>query len=342
MKKIISVLLVCLLLIGALSACGSAKPEAPVVETASGEKPAQETVVAKLAHTAAADGCYQIGAEKFAELVYEKTDGAVKIEVYPNSQLGSDNEIYESLQMSAVQFDIAGFDGMGAFVPDVKIFNLPFLYSSREEVFSVLDSELFKELTEQYLQYNIRFLGCFDAGFRQLQTTDTAINSIEDLKGLKIRVPEDPAFMSAMEALGAAPTPTAYSECFMSLQSGVIDGIEVPLDVFGGNGFGEVCKYFAYTNYIFNAPALYVADDFYQSLTPEQQQAIQDAAQEAIAYERQWIAENEASVQAQIEEEWGVTFTHPDLAPFQEACATLHSECANPKLLAEIYSILGR
>lgn len=342
-KRVWSILLVgamCVLLGGCGGNAPGADSNAEKAEQTAKEE-AVETKVVKLAHTASEDSAYQVMCQKFADLVNERTDGAILIEIYPNGQLGNDNDVFEALQTNAIQFDCTGYDHMANYIPDVDVLNLPFLFKDEETAFRILDSDVVAELFSGIENEGVYYLATGNAGFRHLQTVDTAVNTIDDIKGLKIRVPDGEMFMAIWDDIGTNPTPTAYSETYMALQTGVVDGVELPLNVFLTSGFGELCKNFAYLNYRIQAPGIYVSQIFYDSLTEEQQQVIDAAAKEACEYEREWMSEAEAAYQTQCEEEYGVSFTAPELDLFREACQPLYDEFENQELLAQILEIAG-
>lgn len=337
MRKIALCLSLALMLSMSLTACGdSEKPAA----SSGAEEPNKEAIVIKLGHTTAEDSAYHYAASKFAELVDEKSDGAIRVDIYPNSQLGADRDMLEGLTLNTVQMSMPGGLTLASYEPSIAILSLPFLYENREQAYAVLDSEVAQEVYSASLNFGVRVLASADNGFRQLGTKDP-VNSLEDLKGMKIRVPDSALYMDTWTLLGAAPSPTAWNELFSALQTGVVDGEEAPLGIFGTSGFGEICKNFAYINYLYDAPVLAIGENFYQSLSAEHQQILSEAAKEACVLEREWVQEDETKWQEKIETQWGVTFTNPDLKPFQDAVAPIYKNY-DQATLEKIFEILGR
>lgn len=321
-KTLIMVLVVALLALAlVVSGCGS-KKETPKATENNAAQPQQ--IVAKLGHVGAPDHIFEIGAKKFSELVLAKTNGQIKIDTYPGGQLGGDRDVFEGLKMGTVEFAIEG--PIDSFIPITSVVNLPYLFKSPEHVYKFLDGDLGKQVFGDLEKMGIVHLGEMENGWR-LITSNKPVNSLADLKGMKIRVPESPVFRDTFTALGTSPVPIAFTELYSALQQGVVDGQENPIFHIMTQRFYEVNKNVALTRHIYmNAPLLASAK-FWQKLTPEQQKAIQEAAVEAVAYQRQVAREKEAQLLKELEAK-GVTITKPDVAPFQEAVKPVHEAWA--------------
>lgn len=301
-----------------------------------------EPIVAKLSHSLSTTSQYQAGAERFKELVEERTGGAIKIEIYPNNQLGAERECFEGQNLGTIEFAL----GTGAVLGQVcnidsDIFSLPWLTSSEDDFFALMDSDLADEICAGSSAYGIEVMTAYNAGFRQLSNSKRPVNSIDDVKGLKIRCPESDMYIKTMEAIGISPTPLAWSDVFSSLQTGMIDGQETPVMVFCTNGLPEVQPYLAITNYM-NDPILFtVSNSFMEKLTEEQREIVRAAAQESAEYERQYVRDNEQELLTQAIEDWGLEVTYPDVAPFQEAVKSVHESYKNQELLARVNEFLA-
>ncbi len=352
MKKKIIALTLSLAMALSISACGTSSNNAPAsgngtssssqpAPSAPGSEPNGPVITAKMGHVVATDSAYHYGAETFARLVDEKSNGQIKIEVYPNSQLGGDRDLLEGLAMNSVQFSLPGGLTLAQYEPVCAVFSMPFLYESREDAYKVLDSELAEEVFSTTIDHGFRVLGCIEKGFNQLATRNTPITGLSDVKGMKIRVPESDLYMKTWTLLGAAPTPMAWNEVFSALQTGVVDGEEAPLSSFAASGFGEVAKHFAFINYLYDPVCITVSEQFYQSLTDEQRAILDEAAAEAVEIQRAWVAEDDLKKQKE-QEEMGVTFYNPPLAEFQAAVQPLYDEFENPEVLEQVLAALGR
>ena len=338
MKKFtfgVGIILSCLIV---FSSCATS----PAVNPDSESSENNNVITAKMGHVVATDSAYHYGAETFARLVNEKSAGTIQIEIYPNSQLGGDRDLLEGLSMNSVQFSLPGGLTLAQYEPSIGVFSMPFLYETREDAYKVLDGDLAEEVFSTTIDHGFRVLGCIEKGFNQLATRETPINSLEDVQGMKIRVPESELYMQTWELLGAAPTPMAWNEVFSALQTGVVDGEEAPLSSFAASGFGEVAQHFAYINYLYDPVCITVSEAFYQSLTEEQQQILQEAAVETREIQRAWVVEDDLKKEEDLRENFGVTFYNPDLAAFQEAVQPLYDEFEDQELLNQVLSELGR
>lgn len=304
---------------------------------------AASTVKAKLAHTLSSTSHYQVGAEKFKELVESRTKGAVEIEIYPAAQLGGERDLFEGLSLGTIEFSIGTSAVLGqTFQITTDVFAMPWLYSSSEQFYTFMDSDLAKKIYSPLLNRGLEVLVCYGSGFRQLSNNVRPVNSLADVKGLKIRCPEAAIYINTFEAIGISPTPLSWTEVFSGLQTGVIDGQETPMSVFLSDNLGEVQKHFAFTNYMIDPIIFAVSSRFLSGLTPEQQKIVRDCAYEAAVHERQFIADLEKRGVAIMEEKYGVKVTRPDPAPFQQAVRPLYDNYRDQQLLKEVMDFLAK
>lgn len=312
-------------------------PTAPSTPTTpnNADTPKGETYNVSLGHVMAPDSPAGMAADRFAELVSEKTGGTVTISVYPNSQVGGDRDMIENQQIGSLEFSLPGTSIYSQFEPVLGTFCLPFLYSDYDQAHTVLDNSDVMALYDCTQNQSITTLTTFESGFRQLGT-NREVNALSDLRGLIIRIPQGDIYTQTWSALGVNGTPLAWNELFSALQTGVVDGEEAPLSNFAASGFGEVCKHFAYINYAYDPLMLTVSNAFWNKLTDEQKSAITEAAYEARDYCRQLNADAEASLEASLKDEWGVSFTNPDLSEFRSAVQSVYENWTYPDALAVI------
>ena len=311
MKKFLSCFLA-LSMVLAMTACGSKQDsDSPSASAASN---ASSAVTLKMHHAGTEGDAYYQGAEKFAELVSTYSDGTITVEVYPNSELASSSNAVQGVQMGTIDIALESSMTEANFINDMNVLNLPFLFSDYDQVYQVLDGPVGNTLAASAESAGFKMLYYWDNGFRNLSNNVRPINSVEDLKGLKIRVPENDVFISTWEALGAIPTPMAWSEVFSSLQLGTINGQENPNGHMKSYNLTEVQKYFTITNHVYTAEPLLMNLDKFQSLSESQQQAILKAAQEAGDFERELRQQiNDETIQ--FIKDAGVEVTTPDLQP---------------------------
>ena len=339
MKKAISlVLALCMIL--SLAACGQRTDDNASTpdNTGTAEK---AVITGSISHSSAPDSTYDIGAHYFADLVKEYTDGTVILEIYPSAQLGSDKEAFEGHRMGSVDFSMPGASMLSQYKENIAVFNLPFLFSSREDAYKVLDSELADEIYSSTEEVGVKVLASFESGFRQVASAKKPIESLADLKGQKIRVPDGDIYVNTWRALGVSPTVLGWNDVFSGLQTGIIDGEEAPMSSFDSAGFSEIVKYFSFINYMYDPVTLCVSTMFWDKLDADQQAAVQKAAKEAAAYEREYCANLEKDLQAKLEGE-GVTFYNPDLTEFQNAVQSVYNSYADQETLNAVLALLGR
>lgn len=333
-SRIISFLLVSFMLITLATGCSSSNSESKQNVK---DSDSTEPIVLKLGHIQSQDDLWQLGAEKFAELVEEKSNGQVKIEIYPNSTLGNDRDMAEGLQMGSLDFAlIAGV--LGNFEPSLQIMELPYLFRDEAHLRKVIYGPVGQELLDRLLNNaGIRGLSFWERGSRQL-TSNKPVNSVKDIKGLKIRVPEIPPMVSAWKAMGANPTPMAWGEVYTALQQGTVDAQENPIPYIYAGRIHEVQKYLAMTNHKYEYVILCMSDMTYNKLTEEQQKIVEEAAKEATEYENKLVAEKTDEYLEEMISD-GMEVTEPEIEEFAELARTVHAEYAD-KLGKELYDAI--
>ena len=235
-------------------------------------------ITMKLGHIAEPDNPYGQGADYFAKLVKERTNGEVEIQVFPSSQLGNQRDLVEGLVLGTVDMTLTGTAVMGNFVPEVAVFDLPFIFRDIPHAYKALDT-VGMELCKLGEKKGMITLAIWENGVRHMTNNRNAIRKPEDMKGLKIRVMEQPVYIKMMEVLGASPTPMAMSELYTALQKGVVDGQENPLAHIASKRFDEVQKYISLTGHTYAPEVVLISTIAWKKLTPEQQDIVLKAAE---------------------------------------------------------------
>ena len=307
--------------------------EQPVVqnEAGGGETPAEnpeskDTIVLKLAHHTAIDSAYDVAIKHYADLVYERTDGRVRIDVYPAAQIGGERDVLEGLELGTVDMTLNTSALIMNIVPEDGLLDLPFLFEDYDHVRACLDGEAGKMLGDKLLeQRGIRMLGGWCSGFRIMLTTNKRIESLEDFSGVKFRAPETPVYIDMFTALGSSPTPIPYGEVYTALQTGVVEGVEVAAEPMYTSKFHEVGKYLIRTNHIFSTICPLINEEKFQSLPEDVQQIMLDTMKEATDYQWELFAEaDEKALQAMIDS--GCELIEIDRQPLVEACADMQQK----------------
>jgi TRAP-type transport system periplasmic protein len=256
--------------------------------------------------------------QEFARLAGEYTDGEVQIDVAVAGVLGGERDVAEGIQLGTVDGAILG-GILQNFDEAMAILEFPFLFDDEEHVRRVMDSEVGDQIAERLVETTgIRPLGYVMRTPRVL-TTNQPIESLADIQGMSIRVPEMRAHLETWSALGANPTPLAFTEVYTALQLGTVDGQENPLGVIYANRFHEVADYLAETDHLVGFMLITISDEVYQRLSEEQQEALVRAAEEASAYNDEILAEQSAQWEEEVRQQ--MTFTQPDQEEWREAAA---------------------
>jgi len=264
--------------------------------------------------------------ELFKRLVEKGTAGRVEVRIYPNNQLGNQRDVVEGLQMGSVELgNIASV--MAGFVPETNLFELPFLFDGPDHFDAVLDSGVGESLKPIFARRGLRLLGYFDAGERHIMTTRRPIETLTDLRGLKIRTMENPLHLAAFKAFGANPLPMAYGELYTALEQGVIDGAEAADPNYYSKRFYEPAPCWARVGWIRLIEYVVMGGAFYERLAPRDRTVIDEAARAMILQQRAWYREEAAAALVKLREA-GVRITYPDRAPFREAARRVYSAWA--------------
>ncbi len=280
-------------------------------------------VTLKLGHIADPQNPYAQGAQKFADLVAEKSGGTIEIQVYPSSQLGNQRDLVEGLTLGTVDLTMTSTAVLGNFHPEVAVFDLPFIFRDRDHAFKALDT-VGMEIAKGAEAKGMKVLAFYENGVRNMTNNIRPIRVPEDMKGLKIRVMEQPIYIGMMKALGANPTPMAFGELFTALQKGVVDGQENPAAHIYTKRFFEVQKYISLTEHTYSAEPLVISMITWNKLTPEQQQILQEAAEEGCEWQRQLAIDLENGYWDKIRESGkSEIITDVDKEAFRQATASV-------------------
>ena len=262
----------------------------------------------KLAHIMPIDHPNGMGAEEFARLVNEK-------------------EIFDAVEIGSIDFAIIGFGEPAKKYQDIGILDAPYIADDREHLVRILNSDavysMFDEMEEHM---GARGIGAFYYGARYLTTKDKPVSGPEDMKGLNIRVPDQKLYIDTLTAMGAVATPMAFSEVFLSLQQGVIDGQEKPLATIAANKFDQVQHYLIKTEHIMGANALYASTKTLESMPETYRTAVTEAAREASAWIDDKAFEAEDTYIRQLEDNGMEIIDDVDKEAFREMTAYIYDD----------------
>ncbi|MEP0520150.1 MAG: TRAP transporter substrate-binding protein [Hyphomicrobiales bacterium] len=271
----------------------------------------------KLGHLANEQNAWHLAAVKFADELKAHTDGRIEVQVFPNESLGKEIDLINGMQLGTVDMTITG-ESLQNWAPKAALLAVPYAYKTLEHMDEVASGSIGDDIKAEIIEKaKVRPIAYFARGPRNL-TSKRAIKSPADLNGMKMRVPNVPLFVDVWSALGAAPTPMAFSEVFTSLQNGVIDGQENPLALIRSANFNEVQGYVNKTEHVRSWIYLTIAESTWAKLSDADKAAVEKAAATAQEYERGLLNESLAADQAYLESK-GMEFVEVDGAAFQAA-----------------------
>lgn len=286
----------------------------------------------KLAHGLNVDHPVHIAMAYMADLVAEKSEGRMRIDLYPSQQLGTERQCLELLQIGSLGMTKVSAAVLENFAPNMQIFSLPYIFRDRQHMFDVQDGPIGKEMLLQGQDYWLRGLTYFDAGSRSFYTKTAPVNKPEDLQGLKIRVQESVTAMSLVRSLGGSPTPISWGELYTALQQGVVDGAENNPPSFYTSRHYEVCKYYSLNEHTAVPDILIIGTVAWNKLTGQEQQWLEEAAKEATVYQRKLWAEAEQEALDMVSEA-GVEIIYPPKEPFEKMTESMYEPyLAQPEL----------
>ena len=359
MRKMTGLLMAGILVIGILSGCDSNKAardaagktepagtEAPEPNSGqsketggqseadhSGKESAEQVKGAvyqlKAGHSQAATHPFQGTLEHFAELVSEKTDGQVEVTIFPNSQLGDEQTMMDSLKMGTLDILLANASNTASHIPEMGMLNVCYLFEDEEHLQRVADDE---QIYERYVKLvedkgvGFSLMNIMGNGVRELYTA-RPVNSMEDLKGLKIRIMPSATDNEIWSSLGTTPTTVAFNEVYTALQTKMVDGAENTLSSYAASKHNEVAPYVTLTDHQWLMTQLWISDKTKEKLPEEMVTAIYEAAKETSAFALKLQLEVDGEYRKQLEAD-GVTFTQIDIQPMKDIIYPLQDKIA--------------
>jgi len=235
-----------------------------------------------------------LGAQKFADIVSEKSGGKIKVRIFPGGTLGGDIQTISALQGGTLEMSVMNAGLLSGLVKEYAVVDFPFLFNEAAEADAVLDGPVGQQLLDKLPEKNLIGLGFWDLGFRQLTNNRHAVSKLADIEGLKIRVVQTPIFIDFFKALGANPVPLPFPELYTALETRTVDGQENPPKTIELSKIYEVQKYLTTTNHVYNPQLLFIGKKFWDQLSEDEKTLVRDAATEATAYQRKISREQNA------------------------------------------------
>lgn len=282
---------------------------------ACGKKEGAKTI--KLAHGLGVEHPVHKAMVYMADELARNSEGKLLIEIYPSSQLGSEQQCLELLQIGSLGMTKVSAAVMENFSPQLRIFGYPYLFKDDVQRFKVYDGEVGQKLLQAGEKYWLRGLTYFDAGNRSFYTKEKMIESPDDLKGLKIRVMQSPTAIDLVKRMGGSPTPISYGELYTALQQGVVDGAENNIPSFYSSRHYEVCKYYSLNEHSSVPDVLVISTLLWDKLSQDERGWLSDAVADATVYQRKLWKESEESALVELKKA-GVEIFYPDKSQFEQ------------------------
>jgi tripartite ATP-independent transporter DctP family solute receptor len=346
MILVLSALLLFIAACGDKSATSSPSPSA----TTAADQPASSSPAAtekplkiRVGHALQVTDPRHIGVLKFKDLVEKNSGGSVTVDVFPNNQLGPEDEMLGGLQNGTLDMVNTATSHLVNLVPEFGVFDLPYLVADKSQVPKILDGEFGRGMLDRLQKVGIVGLSYWEAGFRNVYSKKP-VSDLASLKGQKIRVPGNPVYTSTLTAMGAIATPMDLGEAFSAIQQGTLDGAENLLSFYYHSKHYEVAKNLTLTNHAILPGAMLISKKLWDTLSPERQKLIMDASVEAGLYERDLeYADSEAAL-VKLKEA-GVTISKPDLAPYIEATRKVYdkyTDTIGADLMTQVKAMLAK
>lgn len=323
LKRAMASLLTGAMMLAALAGCGSktTTPAGGSSASTGADEPKQGSVVIKYSTWANEGEAAYEGMKKFKELVEAGSNGVIKVDLFPSNQAGSTNEQVEQVSMNQLQMMSSGDPG----IVELEYLCLPYLYDSLDQYSEFMNTELGQSYIQQSIdQRNCKIIDTLPRSPRII-SSNIAINSLADMKNMKIRVPERDYYVKTFEAFGTNPTPMDMGEVYSAMQTGVVEGQENPIETIVSYGFQNVNKYLVMSNHMIKPAFVMINNDFFNSLPEEYQTLVLDACAQAREYASEYMeTAMEKDLQTCIDA--GMTVCEPDLAEFEAATQSVRDE----------------
>jgi len=335
MKKLVALTIILVLLFSLTSCTQISKPaETPEVKTpentnseqTSGSKEAE--IVFKVGSGGSETlPMYIALKEVFKPMVEEKSNGRIRVELYPSSQLGDDVKLIEQLRAGTLEASIPVTSPLVGLCPEMSIFDIPFLFASHEIADKVLDGKIGEKMSSVLAEKGLVNLGWGELGFRNVTNSKREIKKVEDLKGLKLRTMENQIHIAMWKALGVNATPMPVSEVFTAIQQGAIAGQENPVSAFYGWKIHEVNKYITLTGHVYSPSTFIVSKKIFDTYDKETQDIIMEAGKATCLRSREISREQEAGLLKEMTDSGCIVteLSEAEKVPFQKATESVWS-----------------
>jgi len=285
---------------------------------------AQQPVELTMGHVLTTESHYHAAAVTFAKEVEARSNGSLKINIFPAGQLGGEVKMIQAVRTGTQDLVITGGGPVENTAKEFSVYSFPYLFKDLDQANSVMQGPVGQEMLDLLSKHRLLGLGFISPIERNIFTNGKRITNADDMKGLKIRVIQGQGFVKTYEALGAQPTPMAYAELYTALQNGAVDAAENSPDVFVQDKFIEVSKTYTMARVMYMPALMLMSPSRFERLSPEQQQVIREAAAAAIASADSHYKKGYADSMKIIKDR-GVEIIEPDIESFRQIGGSVHA-----------------
>ena len=277
-----------------------------------------------------------VAVERMGEMVEERTDGRICIEVFHSAQLGEEKDTIEQTQFGVIDLNRVSMGPFNNIVEETQVVSLPYIFRSVEHMHNVMDGPIGDEILAAFEAHDLVGLAFYDGGSRSFYNSEKPIQSMDDLQGMKFRVMQSDIFVDMVSALGANATPMPYGEVYSSIQTGVIDGAENNWPSYDSSGHFEVAKYFTLDEHLIVPEVLVMAKSSWDALSPEDQEIVRQAAKDSVPVMRELWAEREAESEQKVRDAGVEIIKDIDKTPFIEAMVPVYEKYVTSDKLKDL------
>jgi tripartite ATP-independent transporter DctP family solute receptor len=282
------------------------------------------------------DGYPTVEAVKFmGDLIKQRTDGRIEVQIFPSGQLGGEKDTIEQTRFGVIDMNRINFAPFNNLIPETQILSLPFLFRSEDHMHQVIDGEIGQEIAAAFEPHDLVVLAFYDSGTRSFYNAKHAINTPEDMKGMKVRVQQSDLFIAMIQALGANATPMPFGEVYSALQTGVVDGAENNWPSYDSVKHYEVAKFYSLTEHSMSPEALVMSKMSFDKLSSDDQAIVKAAAKESVPKMRELWKARETEARQRVEA-GGAVANQVDKEAFIKAMQPVYDQFVTDQKLQDL------
>lgn len=278
---------------------------------------ANATTSLRFGYEAPRSDTQHLAAKKFNELLKEKTNGEIKLTLFPDSTLGNAQTMISAVRGGTIDLEMSGSPNFSGLEPKLNVIDIPFIFKDREHAYAVLDGEIGQGLLNSLEAQGLKGLAFWEVGFRSFTNSKHPVKTPDDIKGLKVRTNQNPMYIQAFSLLGGNPVPMPLSELYTALETKAVDAQEHPVGIFWSAKLYEVQKHLSLTNHGYTPLIVVMNKAKFDGLSPELQKAVVASAQEAGKYQRQLNLDNEKGILEKLQKAGIEIVEKVDTQPFK-------------------------